>query len=66
MSLGLLEFEEIAIFAQKDIWSVRTANLEIVHVDQNDSMENLFNLLKLLWKDLNGITAVTSNMAVKI
>ena len=34
-------------------------------VDQNRSMD-LLGLLKVSWKNLNGITAVISNMAVKI
>ena len=64
---GFFEFEETDTFVQKVfIWFVKTANLEIVLVDQNLSTMNLLSLLKISWKNLNGITAAISNTAVKI
>ena len=44
---------------------MKTVGLANVLVDQNRSMD-LLGLLKVSWKNLNGITAVISNMAVKI
>ena len=41
-----LDFEEIGMFVQKAIWSVKAANLVLVLVDQNLSMD-LLSLLKI-------------------
>ena len=65
MFLVLMEFEETAMLVQQVIWYVKTVNLAIVLVDQKHSMD-LLGLLKIFWKNLNGITAAILNMAVKI